>query len=79
MQQAIVSARFRRAVAGMREPFYLVCGLGDTGMTVVRALDKLGYRFAAIDKDERKFRGSNSKDCRLTRPRSRPMRVRPKR
>jgi Trk K+ transport system NAD-binding subunit len=55
LQQAIVSARFRRAVAGMREPFYLICGLGDTGMTVVRALDKLGYRFAAIDKDERKI------------------------
>jgi hypothetical protein len=55
LQQAIVGARFRRAVAGMREPFYLVCGLGDTGMTVVRALDKLGYRFAAIDKDERRI------------------------
>lgn len=53
-QQAIISRRFRRSVEGLREPFYLVCGLGDTGMTVVRALDKLGYRFAAIDKDERK-------------------------
>ena len=54
-QQAIISGRFRRSVAGLREPFYLVCGLGDTGMTVVRALDRLGYRFTAIDKDERKI------------------------
>ena len=54
-QQAIVSGRFRRSVARLREPFYLVCGLGETGMTVVRALDKLGYRFTAIDRDERKI------------------------
>jgi len=53
-QQAIIARRFRRSVEGLREPFYLVCGLGDTGMTVVRALDKLGHRFAAIDKDEHK-------------------------
>jgi Trk K+ transport system NAD-binding subunit len=54
LQQAIVSARFQRAVGRLREPFYLVCGLGETGMTVVRALDRLGARFAAIDRDERK-------------------------
>ncbi len=54
LQQAIISARFRRAVAALREPFYLVCGLGETGTTVVRALDKLGHRFTAIDRDERK-------------------------
>jgi voltage-gated potassium channel len=53
-QQAIVSTRFRRSVGRVREPFYLVCGLGETGMTVVRALDKLGYQFTAIDRDERK-------------------------
>ena len=53
-QQAIVSRRFSRSVGGLREPFYLICGLGDTGMTVARALDKLNYRFTAIDKDERK-------------------------
>ena len=54
-QNAIVSRRFHRAVARLREPFYLVCGLGETGTTVVRALDRLGNRFTAIDKDERKI------------------------
>ncbi|PPQ36789.1 potassium channel family protein [Rhodopila globiformis] len=53
-QQALVGARFRRAVAGLREPFYLVCGLGETGVTVVGMLDSLGYRFTAIDRDERR-------------------------
>lgn len=54
-QNAIVSRRFHRAVARLREPFYLVCGLGETGTTVVRALDRLGNRFTAIDRDERKI------------------------
>jgi Trk K+ transport system NAD-binding subunit len=54
-QQVIVAARFRRSVAGLREPFFLVCGLGEAGMTVVRSLDRLGYRFTAIDRDERRI------------------------
>lgn len=52
-QQALVDRRFRRAVEKLDQPFYLVCGLGDTGMTVVHALRQLGRRLIAIDKDER--------------------------
>ncbi|MGX7743072.1 potassium channel family protein [Rhodopseudomonas parapalustris] len=52
-QQTQVNRRFRRAVAKLDQPFYLVCGLGDTGMTVVHALRQLGSRLVAIDKDER--------------------------
>ncbi|MFT4277994.1 MAG: potassium channel family protein [Rhodopseudomonas sp.] len=52
-QQALVDRRFRRAVEKLDQPFYLVCGLGDTGMTVVHALRQLGSRLIAIDKDER--------------------------
>jgi voltage-gated potassium channel Kch len=54
-QQALINRRFRRAVEQLGKPFYLVCGLGDTGMTVVRALQQLGCRVTAIDKDERKI------------------------
>jgi Trk K+ transport system NAD-binding subunit len=54
-QQALISARFRRAVASLSEPFYLVCGLGETGVTVVRMLDRLGFRFTAVDRDERRL------------------------
>ena len=67
-QQAIVSGRFRRSVARLREPFYLVCGLGETGMTVVRALDKLGYRFTAIDRDERKIQELEIEDLSIGAP-----------
>ena len=68
LQQAIVSARFRRSVARLREPFYLVCGLGETGMTVVRALDKLGSRFTAVDRDERKIQELEIEDLSIGAP-----------
>lgn len=54
-QAAVVAARFGRTVRHMREPFYLVCGLGETGLTVARALDAMGRRFVAIDADERRI------------------------
>jgi voltage-gated potassium channel Kch len=49
---AVVAARFARAVRRLREPFYLLCGLGETGLRVARALDALGHRFVALDRDE---------------------------
>jgi Trk K+ transport system NAD-binding subunit len=52
VRAAVVSARFARAVRRMREPFYLLCGLGETGLTVARALDRLGHPFVALDRDE---------------------------
>jgi len=50
-QHAIVTARFRRAVQRLREPFFIICGLGETGLMVVRSLDRLGFRFVVIDTD----------------------------
>jgi voltage-gated potassium channel Kch len=54
-QQAIVSARFRRSVQAMREPFYIICGLGETGLIIARALDRHDFRFAVLDCDERRI------------------------
>ena len=48
---AINAARFRHAVRRIDGPYYLVCGIGETGMLVCHALDTLGYRFVAIDID----------------------------
>ena len=43
------SGRFRRQVRALREPFYLICGFGETGALVGRALDALALRFVVID------------------------------
>lgn len=67
-QQALVGARFRRAVASLSEPFYLVCGLGETGVTVVRMLDRLGFRFTAVDRDERRVQALELEQLSLDAP-----------
>lgn len=48
-QHAIIAARFARTVRFIREPFYIVCGLGETGKEIVQALDRLQIRSVVID------------------------------
>lgn len=40
---------FDRAVRRIKEPFYLICGYGDTGNLLIRALAKRGIRCVVID------------------------------
>lgn len=54
LQQAIRTQRFLRAVRRLREPFYLVCGYGETGRLICDALDRLGYRAVVLERDEAK-------------------------
>ena len=42
---------FSRRVAGLAEPFYLVCGYGYTGQRLVRRLDEYEIRTVVIDCD----------------------------
>jgi voltage-gated potassium channel len=48
----LVRTRFRRRVRALREPFYLICGFGETGLLVGRALDWLALRFVVVELDE---------------------------
>ncbi|MET0859299.1 MAG: NAD-binding protein [Telluria sp.] len=50
--QALASTRFARRVRHIQTPFYLVCGCGETGSLICRALDFLGYDFVILEKDE---------------------------
>lgn len=54
LQQAFAIQRFSRAVLRLREPFYLVCGYGETGRLVCEALDRLGHRAVVVELDESK-------------------------
>lgn len=51
-RSALVAGRFRREVRRLHEPFFLICGFGETGALVGRALDTLGLRFVVIDHRE---------------------------
>jgi Trk K+ transport system NAD-binding subunit len=43
---------FARAVRRLREPFYVVCGYGDTGTLLVRALAESGIQSVVLDIDQ---------------------------
>lgn len=50
-RKAVAVQRFRRKVARMREPFWLVAGYGQAGRTVAHALDRAGRRTVIVDND----------------------------
>lgn len=50
-QNALRIARFSRLIYNLREPFYIVCGAGETGRLLCHGLDHLGLRFVVVEKD----------------------------
>ena len=48
---AITQSRFKRNVEIIRRPFYLICGFGETGSALVRALSEEHFRTVVIEKD----------------------------
>lgn len=51
VRQAREERRFRRRVAALREPFYLICGYGQTGGALIRELTERHERAVVIDID----------------------------
>ncbi|HHH39307.1 MAG TPA: potassium channel protein [Sedimenticola sp.] len=52
LKQAIVERRFSKRIRRMRDPFLLVCGYGETGSALVRAVTERHQLAVAIDIDE---------------------------
>lgn len=50
-QNALRQGRYARKIRRLREPFYIVCGVGETGTLVCHGLDRLGKRFVVVDSD----------------------------
>jgi len=48
-KRALTELRFARRIRRQREPFYLVCGYGETGSALVRALTERNRHAVAID------------------------------
>lgn len=44
-------ARFARQVQRIQEPFFLLCGCGDSGRLLLGALDSRGHRVVVVDND----------------------------
>ncbi len=63
LRQAIAMQGFVRAVRRLREPFYLVCGYGETGRLICDALDRMGLRVVVIEVDETKLGDLTHASC----------------
>lgn len=50
-----LESKFRTKIKLLHEPFYLVCGYGDTGARLVQALGQEGIRTVVLDKDEHRI------------------------
>ena len=53
---------FKRGVRRLTEPFYLICGYGDTGGLLVTALSDAGIRAVVIDIDEKRINALELED-----------------
>ena len=51
-QQVLLTSRFARRVSQLGEAFYIVCGCGETGLLIARALDHDGIRVVAVERSE---------------------------
>jgi len=51
-QNTLTANRFMRRVRRLKEPFYLVCGCGETGSLICHNFDRIGQAFVVIEKDE---------------------------
>lgn len=67
-QHTLVASRFARRVARIKTPFYLVCGCGETGSLICRALDVIGYDFVILDKDEQRIEELDLEDFKTNDP-----------
>lgn len=67
-QQTLSAGRFKRRVRSLAEPFYIVCGCGETGGRVLAALDKMDARAVAIDLDETRLTELELEDFRSETP-----------
>lgn len=48
-RQVLARARLQRKVRRLHEPFYIICGYGETGSALVAALDRRGLRCVVLD------------------------------
>lgn len=64
-RHAITHAGFSHSVAKLREPFYLVCGYGDTGRLLTQALTRHGLRAVVIDRDQERINRADLDDVGL--------------
>lgn len=54
-RHALIAQGFRRKVHRLHEPFYIICGYGETGALVCRSLNHWGLRFTVLDRNPQRI------------------------
>ncbi len=65
---ALAQSRFARAVARIREPFFIICGFGDTGSLLARGLSDHDMSAVIIDADPERIKALGLRDYRAPMP-----------
>jgi voltage-gated potassium channel len=67
-QNTLTTNRFSRRVRQIKEPFYLVCGCGETGNLICRTFDRTNQAFVVIEKDELRVQELDLQDFKTDTP-----------
>ncbi|MBL8420692.1 MAG: potassium channel protein, partial [Dechloromonas sp.] len=67
-QNTLTVNRFSRRVRQIKEPFYLICGCGETGNLICRTFDRVGHAFVVIEKDELRVQELDLQDFKTDTP-----------
>lgn len=57
--KAVAANRFKNDIRALHQPFYLICGFGETGKAVVKALTEEHHRAVVVEKDEKNLNQLN--------------------
>ena len=67
-QQAIAERRFAQRVKSISDPFFIICGFGNTGSLLVRGLSDAGISAVVIDKDPERIKALLLRDYQVDVP-----------
>jgi voltage-gated potassium channel len=67
-QNTLTTNRFVRRVRHQTEPFYLICGCGETGSLIAHSFDHRGQSFVVIEKDELRVQELDLQDFKTDTP-----------
>jgi Trk K+ transport system NAD-binding subunit len=66
--RALAERRFARSVARISDPFFILCGFGDTGSLLARGLSDNMIRAAVLDADTERIKALRLRDYRVRMP-----------
>ena len=64
-RELLTSNAFRRSILRIREPFYLVCGYGDTGSMLIKALTEADKQVVVIEIEQERINVLELEDLKL--------------